>query len=255
MAAKKLHHDLNQVKQITVFGSGKQGKYHILMMAQICASSVEKILVVNRTMSNSIKLIEELCKHSQADHCNWPFVFTESSSSQAPITTIASNSKRIIVLAAHSTQQQQDNEQLGKSIISNSQIICTTTNSSTPLFEGKYISKGTHINCIGSYTPKMQEVDEETIVKSKCVGDIAEHVWSEAGDFLIPLEKGLITKQHILASLGTILLSEETLKSVRGSADDITLFKSCGVALQDVALGNLVVKRAQELNLGTVTKL
>ena len=110
---------------------------------------------------------------------------------------------------------------------------------------------GAHLNCVGSYTPKMQEVDEDTIVHSSCVGDIAEHVWEEAGDFLIPLEKGLISKDHIKASLGKVIHN----KVFREKSDEITLFKSCGVALQDVALGNLVAKNAQKMDIGIVADL
>lgn len=70
-------------------------------------------------------------------------------------------------------------------------IICTTTNASSPVFEGSWLTPGTHINSIGSYKPTMQEVDAETISKAKVVVDDMESCMEEAGDLLIPLSEGI----------------------------------------------------------------
>ena len=127
-------------------------------------------------------------------------------------------------------------------------IICTATNSFTPVFNGRDLRPGVHVNSIGSYTPDMQEVDTKTIQRSLVIVDSRESVMAEAGDLIIPLHQGLISHNHIHAEIGEILTGT---KSGRTSDDQITYFKSCGVAVQDAAAGHLALVQAEHLNLGT----
>lgn len=131
-------------------------------------------------------------------------------------------------------------------------IICTATTSSTPVFDGATIKKGTHINAIGSFTPEMQEVDSETIRKSLVVVDSRQSVLSESGDLIIPIEANIVKENHIHAELGEIISNKI---SGRTDKDQITYFKSCGVAVQDVAAAQIVVEEAKRLGLGTVVSL
>ncbi len=131
-------------------------------------------------------------------------------------------------------------------------VICTATISSTPVFEDADVRPGTHINAVGAYTPEMQEIPAETVVRAKVVIDHREASLAEAGDLLIPLEQGLMTGDHIYAELGEIAVG---LKPGRVSSEEVTLFKSVGVAVQDVAAASAVLEAARRLNLGTEVAL
>ena len=132
------------------------------------------------------------------------------------------------------------------------EVICTATTSSTPVFHDEDIQPGTHINAVGAYTPQMQEIPAETVKRSKIVIDHRASSLAEAGDLIIPLNKGLISEQDIYAELGEIAAGA---KPGRESVDEITFFKSVGVAVQDVAAANAVLQAAREMNLGTEVAL
>jgi alanine dehydrogenase len=131
-------------------------------------------------------------------------------------------------------------------------VICTATTSSSAVFEDADVQPGTHINAVGAYTPEMQEIPVETVLRAKVVIDHREASLAEAGDLLIPLKQGLITEDHIYAELGEIAAG---LKPGRASPEEITLFKSVGVAVQDVAAAGAVLEAARRLNLGSEVAL
>ena len=89
-------------------------------------------------------------------------------------------------------------------------IVVTATNSSRPVFEGRLLEEGMHLNAIGAYKPEMQEVDEETIRRSRIFVDSREACLEEAGDLIVPLKKGWIQKIDILAELGEVIGREKT---------------------------------------------
>jgi ornithine cyclodeaminase len=129
--------------------------------------------------------------------------------------------------------------------IVNADIIITATTSTTPVFEGKYLQKGTHITAIGSYTPKMREIDEITLQKARIFVDSREACLAEAGDIII-------ANAHIDAELGEIINGQA--KS-RQSNEEITLFKSVGIPDQDVVAAKTVLEQAQLFNYGTIVFL
>ncbi|NHJ04122.1 MAG: hypothetical protein EAX90_04820 [Candidatus Heimdallarchaeota archaeon] len=126
-------------------------------------------------------------------------------------------------------------------------IICTATNSLTPVFSDKDIKSGVHINAIGSYKPNIREIPSEIIQKAKIFVDHKESCLSEAGDLIIPIKEGIITKDNIIAELGE-LLTKNTYS--RKSNKEITLYKSVGNAVQDIITANQILNNAQKLNLG-----
>ncbi len=126
-------------------------------------------------------------------------------------------------------------------------IICTATSSATPIFDGAKVKAGTHINGIGSHTPNARELDAEIIKRSKFVGDSKEACFSEAGDIMIPLKDGVINEDHFYAELGDILTGK---MQARLDDNEITLFKSNGLAIQDVATAKLVYDKAVEAGIG-----
>ncbi len=122
-----------------------------------------------------------------------------------------------------------------------SDVLCTCTTSTTPLFDGHLLRPGTHLNCIGAFRPDTREVDSVTVLRSRVVVDTYEGAFAEAGDLLIPMSEGVITRTHILADLHELLMG---MKVVRRDREQITMFKSVGVALGDLAAAELVVGEA-----------
>jgi len=118
-----------------------------------------------------------------------------------------------------------------------SDVLCTCTTSRTPLFDGNLLRPGTHLNLVGAFQPHTREVDDVTVRRSRIVVDTYEGALAEAGDLLIPLSQGLITRNHILSDLHELVSGK---KNVRGSARDISLFKSVGCALEDLVTAELL---------------
>jgi ornithine cyclodeaminase/alanine dehydrogenase len=132
-------------------------------------------------------------------------------------------------------------------ILRNCDIICTATSSATPLFDGDKVREGTHINAIGSHTTGARELDTSIIKRSKLVADSYEACLQEAGDIMIPIQEGAIDKSHMYAELGEIVTGK---KPARQNDAEITLFKSNGLAIQDVAAAKLVYDMATEAGIG-----
>lgn len=121
--------------------------------------------------------------------------------------------------------------QNAKEAVEGADIICTVTSSAQPVVSGAWINKGTHINAVGSSTPAARELDTHAVLISKLYTDCYESVLNEAGDFLIPKTEGAITDSHIQGDLGEVLSG---MKKGRESKDEITLFKSLGIASEDI---------------------
>lgn len=136
--------------------------------------------------------------------------------------------------------------------ISQADIVCTATPSITPLFNDNLISKGTHINAVGSYTYEMNEIPIDTILRSKIVVDEMEAALSEAGELMQAIANNLMTKEDIFAEIGQVVSG---IKPARESEEEITFFKSVGVSIQDLASANLVLNKAQELGIGTEVEI
>jgi len=119
-----------------------------------------------------------------------------------------------------------------KEAVKDADIICTVTSSPEPVVLGNWISRGAHINAVGSSTPVARELDTNAVLKSKLYTDCYESILNEAGDFLIPKKEGAVTDSHICGDLGELLLGT---KRGREDNDEITLFKSLGIASEDIS--------------------
>ena len=115
--------------------------------------------------------------------------------------------------------------------VENADIICTVTSSAQPVVMGDWISRGAHINAVGSSTPAARELDTAAILKSKLFTDCYESLFNEAGDFLIPKKEGVITNSDVKAELGEVVAG---VKKGRENKEDITIYKSLGIAAQDI---------------------
>jgi ornithine cyclodeaminase len=119
-----------------------------------------------------------------------------------------------------------------------SQIISCATTATAPVVHGAWIEPGTHLDLVGGFTPSMREVDDAAAARARIVVDTYAGALAEAGDLLAPLASGAISRASIVAELAELVRGE---RPGRTSAAEITLFKSVGTALEDLAAAALVV--------------
>lgn len=117
-------------------------------------------------------------------------------------------------------------------------IVCCATTSQVPLVRGAWLAPGTHLDLVGGFRPDMREVDDEAVARSRIVVDTWAGALAEAGDLRQPLERGVITREAVQADLADLLRGTP---AVRRSDRDITMFKSVGSALEDLAAAQLVL--------------
>ena len=127
-------------------------------------------------------------------------------------------------------------------------IIVTATSSLEPVINKDWISRGAHINAIGTHSPNSREVDSGTMGVARIFVDRRESALNEAGDYLLAAKEGVVTPESIVAEIGELLIGS---KSGRTSESDITLFKSLGLAIEDVACADYLLKKATAENSGT----
>jgi ornithine cyclodeaminase/alanine dehydrogenase len=128
----------------------------------------------------------------------------------------------------------------GEDAVKNADIVITATTSKHPVVKRKWLGDIVHVGAIGSFYPDYRELDTEIICEGKVVVDSLEAILEEAGDILIPISEGLFTIDQIHAELGDIINGK---KEGRTPEDQITVFKSVGLAIQDSSVANLVLKK------------
>lgn len=125
-------------------------------------------------------------------------------------------------------------------------VVVTATSATDPIFTAGLLEPGMHLAVVGSSHPRMREVDSATVAESRVFVDSREAMTVEAGDLVIPVQEGRITWDHVLGELGDVVIG----RFRRESRDEVTLFKSLGLAVEDVASAQLVYARARERGLG-----
>jgi ornithine cyclodeaminase len=140
----------------------------------------------------------------------------------------------------------QSDEPTVEQALAKADVICVATNSSTPLFDGDKLKSGCHINAVGSYTPEMQEIGEQVVARARVVTDTMSAL--EAGCLQHPMASGKLELGNII-TLGA-LLNGEIGNWAEQPGCDITLFKSVGTAMQDVATGAAAIDAAEKQGLG-----
>lgn len=131
-------------------------------------------------------------------------------------------------------------------------IICTVTAATEPILLGQWISPGAHINAVGACTPNARELDTAAVVNSRLFVDRLESALNESGDFLFPKAEGALDDDKIAGELGDVLLERVVGRS---SSQEITLFKSLGLAVEDLAAAHYIFDHAKRNNVGTTIKL
>jgi ornithine cyclodeaminase/alanine dehydrogenase-like protein (mu-crystallin family) len=133
-------------------------------------------------------------------------------------------------------------------------VVVVATSSREPVLAHEWLSPGMHVNAVGASTPRAREIEVETVAASALFCDSRESLRNEAGEFRLALEQGLIPPgdEHVRAELGEVLAGE---RPGRTGDDELTLFRSLGVAIEDLAAAQLAVAVARERGLGTEVEL
>jgi alanine dehydrogenase len=122
-------------------------------------------------------------------------------------------------------------------------LVCCATTASTPVVHGGWLQPGTHLDLVGGFTRAMREADDAAIARARIAVDTYAGALAEAGDLAVPLEAGVITRAQIVAELAELVRGDA---AGRTGDDEITLFKSVGTALEDLAAAELVACRLVE---------
>jgi ornithine cyclodeaminase/alanine dehydrogenase-like protein (mu-crystallin family) len=131
-------------------------------------------------------------------------------------------------------------------------VVCTVTASREPVLQGQWLRPGTHLNVVGASIPTAREIDTDAVKRSRVFVDRRESALAEAGDLLIPIQEGAVTAAHIGPELGELIVG-----SAQGRASDaeITLFKSLGIAVEDLASAHYLYDSAKQEGSGTWVEL
>ncbi len=132
--------------------------------------------------------------------------------------------------------------------VRDSDIIVTATNSREPVLQREWVSRGAHINAIGTFSPKAREIDSATMAASVLFTDRRESLFNEAGDYLLAASEGVLSEKSLAAELGEVLTGKH---QGRASSDEITLFKSLGLAMEDLASAAYIYEKAKQRSVGS----
>ncbi|HYV09407.1 MAG TPA: ornithine cyclodeaminase family protein [Pyrinomonadaceae bacterium] len=138
--------------------------------------------------------------------------------------------------------------QTNEEAVRGADLIVTATSSLEPVINKDWISPGAHVNAIGTHSPNSREIDSATMAAARIFTDRRESALNESGDYLLAAKEGLVTPESISGEIGELLIGTKT---GRTSATEITLFKSLGLAIEDVVSADYLYKKAQSENAGT----
>ena len=199
-----------------------------------CASALAADYLVNKNVDTLLMIgTGNLAPHMIKAHC------------------VVRNYSRILIWGRNEEKAERlalslnikDKEILAKNDIKEAlnvaDVISCATLTQKPLIMGDWIKPGQHLDLVGAFTPDMAEADSKAIAMSKVVVDTYEGALSESGELINAIKEGRIKKEHILSDLRELVLEE---KNIRKDSNDITLFKSVGTALEDLAAAELVIE-------------
>ncbi|MEM7116063.1 MAG: ornithine cyclodeaminase family protein [Chloroflexota bacterium] len=139
-----------------------------------------------------------------------------------------------------------------KTAVSGADIICTTTAAPTPILKGEWLTPGVHVNAVGSSVKNTRELDTAAIVMSRLFVDKKDSTVNEAGDFLFPKQEGAVDDDHIVAEIGDLLTEANP---GRRNDDEITLFKSLGLAIEDIGAAYHIYEKALAQKKGLMVEI
>ena len=131
-------------------------------------------------------------------------------------------------------------------------IVCAVTSAREPIVEGTWLEPGMHLNLVGSSVPQTREVDSEAVRRAKFFIDYRESAFAQAGELLAAIDEGIVDKSHVRGEIGEVLLGQTM---GRESDSEITVYKSLGVAAQDLAAARYIFDAAENRGSGTLAEL
>jgi alanine dehydrogenase len=139
-----------------------------------------------------------------------------------------------------------------RSAVEGADLVCTVTSSPEPVLMGEWVTPGTHLNVVGASIPSKREIDEEMVARSRLYVDYRPSTFAQAGEVIHALESGRIQREHVLAEIGEVLAEKA---AGREAASDITLYRSLGIAAQDLACATHCWHEARARGLGVEASL
>jgi ornithine cyclodeaminase len=141
-----------------------------------------------------------------------------------------------------------------RAAVEGADVVCTVTSSREPVLFGDWLAPGAHVNAVGASLATSRELDSAAVVKARLYVDRRESTLNEGGDFLIPKREGLIGDDHIVGEIGELLVDPPRIEG-RRSTGEITLFKSLGLAIEDLAAARRIYDRAVATGAGSWLEL
>jgi ornithine cyclodeaminase/alanine dehydrogenase-like protein (mu-crystallin family) len=150
---------------------------------------------------------------------------------------------RAVIPGAEVRQWSRSEGGTAEQVVRGADVVCTCTSAREPVLRREWLGPGTHVNAVGSSIPTARELDEETVADATFVVDRRESALHEAGDLLLPG----FGEERIAAELGEVLVAQHPGRMDEG---ELTVFKSLGLGVEDLAAAELVVRRAREQGVG-----
>ena len=143
-------------------------------------------------------------------------------------------------------------QESAEAVVREADILTAVTDAAEPILKAEWLKPGVHINAVGSHRPEAREMGSDTVKRATVAVDSLDAINTECGDILLALAEGAITPDHLRGEIGEVLSGA---KPGRTRDDEITMYKSVGIAAQDVAAASLVYRRALEQGVGTEVEM
>ena len=218
-----------------------------VLQAEISGESLTAI----RTAASSAVATDILARKDV--ECLGVFGTGRQAEAHVPAVQHVRDISRVVVYSRHKSRREAFAKQISRDcevetlpadspeeVVKESDLLVTATTSHTPLFKGELVKNGSHVNAIGAAEPDAREVDTSLVKRSVLVVDSREQAVSDYGDIVIPIREGAVEATHVRAELGDLLVKKE---SVSGGTNQITLFKSGGLAVLDAMSADYIVSQ------------
>jgi ornithine cyclodeaminase len=159
--------------------------------------------------------------------------------------------ERVVAWSPHSTLDGAEQASGAEEALRDADVVVTATTAREPIVRREWLKPGAHVNAVGSSIPTTRELDTATMAAAALFVDRRESTLNESGDYLFAAREGAIGPEHIRAELGEVLTGAA---EGRRSEEELTVFKSLGLAVEDLAAAELVLRRAEAEGAGTVVE-
>jgi ornithine cyclodeaminase len=232
--------------ELAIIGAGVQARSHLEAIA--CVRPIRRVRVAARTFESAQRFAQE---RGVGDRVLGVVEGKSPANSEENVSNLSVGLRDDYRSTTPDTQHSTpiiEPVESAEAAIRGADIIVTATTSFTPVVQREWVSPGTHINAVGTYSFKARELDTATMAEATLFVDRRESALNEAGDYVIAAAEGAFGPEHIRAELGEVLIGSHP---GRTSNDEITVFKSLGLAIEDLASAAHVYEKAQAQTAGT----